>query len=82
MNPGTPVSTTELNRTSAAILIRMSCMASAGMAESSKFSWMRLGVTEVVRSAVPRCIAQASATWAVVFPRRAARDPDDHWIVQ
>jgi hypothetical protein len=35
--------------------------------ETSKFSWMRLGVFEVVRGAVPRCIAQASKTCASVL---------------
>jgi hypothetical protein len=33
------------------------------MVESSKFSWIRLGVTEVVKRAVPRCTAHASTTW-------------------
>jgi len=42
--PGTPVSTTILNRILVATPSRISCMASSGMVESSKFSWMRLGV--------------------------------------
>jgi hypothetical protein len=62
MNPGAPVSTTLLNRTFVATLSRISCMASSGRVDSSKFSRIRPGVTDVVRRAVPRCTAQASAT--------------------
>jgi hypothetical protein len=72
INPGTPVSTTVLNRTLVVMPSRISCMASSGMVESSKFSWIWLGVTEVVRRAVPRCTAQASTTWAGVLRRRCA----------
>src|SRR4029077_2464669 len=69
INPGTPVSTTTLNRILVATPSRISCMASSGRVEISKFSWMRLGVTDVVRRAVPRCTAQASTTWAGVLRR-------------
>ena len=57
MNPGTPVSTTLSNRIFVATPSRISRMASSGMVESSNFSRMRLGVTDVVRRAMPRCIA-------------------------
>jgi len=49
MNPGTPVSTTVLNLTRDLIPSLISPMASSGMAETSKFSLIRLGVFEVVR---------------------------------
>src|ERR1700748_1333249 len=62
INPGTPVSTTALNLCRVLIPSLISFMASSGSAEISKFSWMRLGVLDVVRSAVPRCTAHASST--------------------
>jgi hypothetical protein len=49
------------------------------MVESSKFSWTRLGVTEVVKRAAPRCTAQASTTWALGRGfAEALCDADDH----
>ena len=62
INPGTPVVTTELNRILVVMRSRISCMASSGRGEMSKFYWMRQDLVEVVRKAVPRCTAQASAT--------------------
>jgi hypothetical protein len=53
MNPGTPLSTTALNLTFALIRSRMSRIASSGSSETSKFSWIRCGLVEVVR----RCLA-------------------------
>ena len=41
INPGTPVSTTELNLTFVVMRSRISRMASSGRAEISKFSWIR-----------------------------------------
>ena len=38
MNPGTPLSTTGLNRTLVVTLFRISCMASSGRTDMSKFS--------------------------------------------
>ena len=72
MNPGTPVSTTALNLTRDLIPSVISRTASSGMAETSKFSLMRLGVFEVVRRAVPRWMAQASKTCAGVLLTRLA----------
>ena len=72
MNPGTPVSTTALNLTRDLIPSLISRIASSGRVETSKFSWMRLGVFEVVRGAVPRWIAQASKTCAGVLLTRLA----------
>src|SRR5271166_2707519 len=66
INPGTPVCTTALNL--CRVLIPLSSfIASSGSVEISKFSLMRLGVLDVVRSAVPRCTAHASSTWAGVL---------------
>ena len=62
MNPGTPVSTTELNLTRNLIPSLISRTASSGRVETPKFSLIRLGVFEVVRRAVPRWMAQASKT--------------------
>ena len=62
MNPGTPVSTTGLSLIRNLIPSFISRMASSGRVETSKFSLIRLGVFEVVRSAVPRWIANASTT--------------------
>jgi hypothetical protein len=53
MNPGTPVFTTALNLTRDLIPSLISRTASSGMAETSKFSRMRLGVFEVVRGSRP-----------------------------
>ena len=39
-NPGTPVPTTGLNRTLVVTRSRISCMASSGRADISKFSWI------------------------------------------
>ena len=72
MNPGTPVSTTELNLTPNLIPSLISRTASSGRVETPKFSLIRLGVFEVVRRAVPRWIAQASKTCAGVLLTRLA----------
>ena len=72
MNPGTPVSTTALNLTRNLTPSLISCTASSGRAETSKFSLIRLGVFEVVRRAVPRWMAQASKTCAGVLLTRLA----------
>jgi hypothetical protein len=49
MNPGTPLPTTVLNLTFVVMRFRMSDMTSSGSVETSKFSWMRCGLVEVVR---------------------------------
>src|SRR5579864_4540158 len=72
INPGTPVSTTALNLTRDLIPSLISCTAPSGRVEISKFSLIRLGVFEVVSSAVPRWIAQASKTCAGVLLTRLA----------
>jgi len=74
MNPGMPVCVTALNLTRDLIPSLISRTASSGMAETSKFSWMRAGVFEVVRRAVPRWIAQASKTCAGVLLTRPAME--------
>jgi hypothetical protein len=40
INPGTPVSTTGLNRTLVVMPSRISCIASSGSVETPKFSWI------------------------------------------
>jgi hypothetical protein len=47
MNPGTPVDTTALNLIRALIPSEISRTASSGMAETSKFSWMRAKVVGI-----------------------------------
>src|ERR1700741_499137 len=74
INPGTPVSTTALNLCRVLIPSLISFIASSGSLEISKFSLMRLGVLDVVRRAVPRCIAHASSTWAGVLLTRLAME--------
>src|SRR5277367_5380866 len=72
MNPGTPVSTTALNRTRDLIPSLISRTASSGIVETSKFSWMRLGVLEVVRSCycfAPWVIAESVANQPVFVSR-------------
>jgi hypothetical protein len=51
-----------LNLTFVVMCSRISRMASSGKIERSKLSWMRRGLVDVVRKAVPRCTAQARAT--------------------
>ena len=53
-NPGSPPSTTELNRTRAWRCSLISWITLPGSAVTSKFSLMRDGVTDAVRTAVPR----------------------------
>src|SRR6516162_1410434 len=66
MNPGIPVAVTGLNLCRVWIAL-ISSMAPSGRAEMLKFSLARAGVLGVVRTAVPRCTAQASKTWAGVW---------------
>jgi hypothetical protein len=72
--PGTPVSTTGVNGTFVVMPSRISGMASSGRVEISNFSRVQRGLVEVVRKALPRCTAQASATRAGVWRRCAMRD--------
>ena len=53
-NPGSPPSTTVLNRTRVSRRSLISWIALSGSAVTSKFSLMRDGVTDPVRTAVPR----------------------------
>ena len=71
MNPGMPVAVTRLNFCRVWIAL-ISAMASSGSAEMLKFSLARAGVFGVVRTAVPRCTAQASNTCAGVWFTRLA----------
>jgi hypothetical protein len=66
INPGTPVSTTELNLCRVLIPLLISFIVSSGRVEISKFSWMRLWVLDVVRRAVPR--------WTAHVPQCRARE--------
>jgi hypothetical protein len=61
-NPGMPVSVTGLKRILAVIPSRISRIASSERVETSKFSWIWRGLVDVVRRAVPRCMAQARTT--------------------
>ena len=54
LNPGSPPSATELNRIRVSRRSLISWMALAGSSVTAKFSLMRDGVTDPVRTAVPR----------------------------
>jgi 2-polyprenyl-6-methoxyphenol hydroxylase-like FAD-dependent oxidoreductase len=54
INPGSPPSTTELNRYRVSRRSLISCIALSGSAVTSKFSRMRAGLTDAVRTALPR----------------------------
>ena len=72
MNPGMPVLVTRLNFCRVWIAL-ISCIASAGSAEMSKFSLARSGVFGVVKTAVPRCTAHASKSRAGVLTEMKSR---------
>jgi hypothetical protein len=70
--PGSPASTTELNRYRVSRLSSISWIAPSGSPLTSKFSPMRAGLTDEVSTAEPRWMPHAKSTCAGVFPTRRA----------